>query len=97
MQEQAISVSTYIDERRGTILRTVSGEFSKEEILAELDADVNRPDFRPGLNALWDFAEVDIEEFPSEDIQELSKAISNRMEGRGEDFKSAIVVSDDLV
>ncbi len=89
-------ISTTIDVQHSVIIRTLTGEPSIREALAEMDEDFQRPGFHAGMNTLWDLTRASVGHLTAEDVRRLAHGIGERMEGRGADFKSAIVVPEDL-
>jgi len=84
-------VDTNIDPEAGLITYKVTGELSLDEIRAAVEGLYDDPDFRPGLNALWEIKEGNIGVTATQ-LPELIELLHQVADKRGSDYRVAILV-----
>jgi|GEM_PF-1254425 len=78
------------------VVFTVTGHIEVADIQAAFDRMLEDPDFRPGMNALWDLREALVYSTPAE-IQELITHVALSRERRGSRYRLAIVAQDSVL
>ena len=79
----------------GMIVHTIDGAISLDEALSAFDRATADERFRPSMNVLWDFTNGTILGGATDEIQELSKAFSRRLE-HSAFHKAAVAAPQDL-
>lgn len=94
-REDQKTVETLIDPAAGLITYTVTGNLELDDIRQALEGVYENPDFRTGMNALWQIKNgtigVTATELP--DLIELLKRLADK---RGTGYRSAIVVRHNM-
>jgi hypothetical protein len=90
-REDQKTVETLIDPAAGLITYTVTGDLELDDIRQALESLYENPDFRPGMNALWQIKNGTIAVTATElpDLIELLKRLADK---RGTGYRVAIVV-----
>jgi len=84
-----------IDDETGIFVFTVTGKFDLERIARGIDEAVAHPSFEPGNRSLWDMRDLDVEEFGTEQIEELVR-INEKFESVRGAGRAAAVTSRDV-
>jgi hypothetical protein len=89
-----MSITFRIDKASGTILTTIEGQPSVDELVDGLKSIMSHPDFGPGLNGIADLRKSEMKTF-SADVQKIADLL---IEYRGKigQSKTAVVVSKDV-
>ena len=90
-----MSVEPNIDANAGLITFKVTGELVLDEIREALERTYNHPDFRLGMNSLWEIKEGTIGVTATQ-LPDLIRLLEGFVEKRGTDYKVAIVVRGNL-
>ena len=85
-----------IDRQRGLITTVISGAITPADLVAAYERIFADPDFRPGLDSLWDMRDARLAAFTTEHIRQTSEYILSQAARRGSGYKSALVASADL-
>lgn len=92
-----MSVETIIDTDNNLVTHTVIKGFGIADIEPAWLAMLSSPDFKSGMNVLWDFrlaAHTDM--FSNSDIQEIASMTARHIQLRGTDYKLVLLASRDL-
>jgi hypothetical protein len=75
---------------------TLSGTFAIDRWKDAYDQTLTHPDFRPGMNTLWDFrGAVDIHLLSTQDLHAVAAEVVERVDKRGAG-RSALVMNRDV-
>jgi hypothetical protein len=88
-------VETHIDPKAGLITYKVTGELVLDEIRGALEGLYANPDFRPGMNSLWQIKEGSIEVTTTQ-LPELIGLLEKMADRRGTGYRVAIVVRKNI-
>ncbi|HID48132.1 MAG TPA: STAS/SEC14 domain-containing protein [Chromatiales bacterium] len=72
------------------VIHTCSGELTADDFIQAFDHSIAHPDFRRGMNVLWDIRDATINTSPR-DIQKLVTHVATRREKRGSGYRLAVV------
>jgi hypothetical protein len=89
-------VTGRIDKTTGVLICTVTGATSVEDLLAAGDEYIQDPDFRPGMDALWDVRGAEMTGGTLEQLRRFGSTISQRVVQRGVGYRVAIVSAGDV-
>lgn len=89
-------VETAIDIQTGVLMRTVRGAISFEEFTRVIEETLVHPDFRPGMDSIWDLRQADLTNLTREDMRRIVEYIERQDETRGTGYKAALVVSREV-
>lgn len=86
-----VPIEEAIDKEAGVIRRKYTGMVSGEEIIANFDETVNRPEYRPGMKSLMDFRGYE-HQLDSKDMRKMAEFFIEHAESvKG--AKAAVVVA----
>jgi hypothetical protein len=91
-----MSVQSTVDPNSGVIVHAVSGMLDIDEVVSALERIVNHPLFRPGAHVLWDFSGARSGNLDARELRNLVRQVGERMDGRGEGYKTALVAPRDV-
>ncbi|UCF64357.1 MAG: hypothetical protein JSW33_00595 [bacterium] len=80
----------------GPIVMTASGNIGSKEIVKALQRTLTDPDFKKGMDILWDFQAVNESLVDTQEILDIVTFIKNHQDTRGSNYRVALVVSRDL-
>jgi len=90
-------ITSRIDQTAGVIVCTVKGEPSIEHFGGAVDEYLRHPNFKPGMNALWDLRTAVLENFsPNKSMSRVAQAFGRIRDERGSGYKLALVATSDL-
>lgn len=89
-------VHTEIDQSRNLIVQTVTGDFTLQQFIKTFKKTINHPDFKSGMNVLWDFSDASLASTETDDIHQMIQFIRFHIDKRGTNFKLAIVARGKL-
>lgn len=90
------TVITTIHPDSNLVYHTVTGEFTAEKVRTAVDKMVGHPDFKPGMDSLWDLRGASINKLNQAELLKMMEYIAAHRARRGRDYKVAIVVASDL-
>jgi hypothetical protein len=90
-REDQKTVETLIDPAAGLITYKVTGDLELDDIRKALEGLYQNPDFRPGMNALWEIKNGTISVTATE-LPELIELLKRLADKRGSGYRAAIVV-----
>lgn len=85
-----------IDVARNLIRCVVHGSLSPAELTSVFLTMIERADFKPGMNVLYDFTDGVTAELSSENMREHVKTVAAHQQQRGENYRVAILAPRDL-
>ena len=88
-------MDTRVDRRTGLAVYTATGPIGREEVIAGIERMYADPDFRPGLNALWDFRGASLWAMTGEDIRAIIDFVAENRDRRGSG-RAALLGPEDL-
>lgn len=83
-------VETKIYPSQMLVIHTCSGEIDAEHFIQAFDAAIAHPDFKRGMNVLWDIRRATINTKP-QNIQKLVTHVGQMREKRGSGYRLAVV------
>jgi hypothetical protein len=92
----AMPVNTEFRFDANLIIHRISGEFGVQEFRTTTSEELGHPEFRPGMDALWDFTQADISKVTSDDVRTMVQRMQQVSRQRGSGYRIAIVAPDDL-
>ena len=78
------------------IIHEIFGDFSLADFQTTMNAEFGHPDFRSGMNALWDFSLGDASGLAQADVMRMAELMAAASSSRGADYRIAVVAPDDL-
>ena len=87
-----MAVETVIDIDARVITRTVRGATTFDEITGVFEETLAHPDFRPGMDAIWDLRQADLTNLTRDDMRCIAEYMQRKSETRGTGYKAALVV-----
>jgi uncharacterized protein with PIN domain len=90
-----MAIKTIFEKSKGTRLHDVDGTISFKELADALTNLYQDPDFDKSLNALCDLRGADISSFTADHVRQIADLAAKEW-GRNEQFKTALVVSEDF-
>jgi hypothetical protein len=91
-----MTINYDIKKPSGLVRLIVSGSVITGDIIDALGRMLKDPDFKEGMDVLWDFREVKSGNSEAEDIREIVSFIRTNQEKRGRNYRVALVVSRDI-
>jgi hypothetical protein len=88
--------SMRIDTERGVVVRKVTGPLSVDEIFAARQDVLKHPEFRPGMNALWDLSEASLMNLDMDEVRAVVGRAQQEGDAYGTDYRAAVVVPKDI-
>ena len=85
-----------IDTGHNLVILTGRGEVYLADFVKTFDAFVAHPDFRPGMNVLWDLTKTVTSILP-EDVQTFAAHTSKQVGQRGSGYKIAVVGNERII
>ncbi len=89
-------IHTSVDAERRLITHVVSGNLIMAEVQQAFENGLAHPDFRPGMNVVWDFRECSFARLKTDDIRSQADHIRRQTEDRETAYKAAVLVSTDV-
>ena len=89
-------VTTRVYPAENIVVHTATGQLEVPDIQAAFDRMLGDPDFRPGMNALWDLREAAVISTPDK-LQELVTHVALSREKRGSRYRLAVVAKDSVL
>ncbi len=89
-------VEIHIDADRNLIRCIVHGSLSPAELKSVFLTMIDRADFKPGMNVLYDFTDGITAELTSENMREHVKTVASHRQQRGENYRVAVLAPRDL-
>ncbi len=89
-------VATRIHAEDNVIVNRATGPLEIDDIIRAFDQVLADPDFRPGMNSLWDLREATIQATPDK-LQELVTHVALSRDKRGTRYRLAIVAGDSML
>lgn len=86
---------THIDSAKGIARIRITGPMDVSGFSAVVTEFMDHPDFVPGMPAIWDMREADLERITEEEIRSIGSQSRQLAERRGS-ARVALVVSDDF-
>jgi len=80
----------------GVAVRTVNGELSADAVLAARHELITHPDYRPGMNELWDLSEATLSNLSATELSNLINRIQTDSDAYSGHYKVAVVVPQDF-
>jgi hypothetical protein len=80
----------------GPVVITASGPVKGKDIIGALVKMLQDPDFKKGMDALWDFRTVKSANSETAEIREIVSFVRANQEKRGTNYRVALVVSTDI-
>lgn len=91
-----MTVKSTIDPNSGVIVHAVTGTLDLDEVVGALERILNHPLFTPGSDVLWDFSYAITGGLDARELRSLVRRVGERMDGRGEGYKIALVAPRDV-
>jgi hypothetical protein len=88
-------VDVQIDPAANLITYNVRGELAVDDIRAAIESIYESPDFKPGMNALWEIKQGTISVTATQ-LPELIELLKQLADKRGSGYKVAILVSGNM-
>ncbi len=90
-------VETVIDVKKNLVVHVITESFRMADIEPTWKAMLADPQFRPGMNVLWDFRKgTSAIEFSTSDIQNIVSMTAGHIKQRGAQYKLALLATQDL-
>ncbi len=89
-------VITRVHPEENIVVHTATGQLEIADITAAFDRALEIPEFRPGMNSLWDLREAAVVSTPDK-LQELVTHVALSREKRGSQYRLAIVAQDSVL
>ncbi len=89
-------VVTRVHPEENIIVHRATGQLEIDDITQAFDNALADPDFRPGMNALWDLRDAAIH-FSPDKLQELVTHVALSRDRRGTRYRLAIVAQDSVL
>ncbi len=90
-------VETRIDTEKNLVIHTVIKGFGLADIEPAWRAMLADPDFKSGMNVLWDFRRgVHTDQFSNADMQKIMSMTAEHIRQRGAQYKLALLASREL-
>ena len=80
---------------RNLVVVSIDGYFEMKDAYATFNGFTKHPDFRPGMNALYDLRKAKMTPKPH-DIQSLAGYVTSHQDNRGENYKVAFIASEGI-
>ena len=90
-----MKVNTVVDQEALTMIHTVTGEMTLDEIKSSYEAILSHPDFQEGMNSIWDMRNADASKFDRQDVIRVARYFETQFKNRAK-FKVAVIVFRDL-
>ena len=90
-------MTTHIDilPNRNLVVVSINGNFEMKDAYATFDGFTRHPDFRPGMNAIYDLRKAKMAPKPNE-IQDLAGYVSSNRVNRGSHYKVAFITGQGI-
>ena len=89
-------VITRVHPEENIIVHRATGQLEIDDITQAFDDALREPDFRPGMNALWDLRDAAVQSSPDK-LQELVTHVALSRDKRGTQYRLAIVARDSVL
>ena len=86
-----MAIETRIDADAGLVILTGTGNLKFVDLAEAYESLFKHPDFRPGLNSLWNFKDA-VLTVATQQLPDAIKILQRHQGERGEGFRVAIVV-----
>ena len=90
-----MKVNTVVDKKALTMIHTVTGEMTLDEIKSSYEAILSHPEFQEGMNSIWDMRNADASKFDRQDVIRVARYFETQFKNRAK-FKVAVIVIRDL-
>ena len=90
-----MKVNTVVDQEALTMIHTVTGEMTLDEIKSSYEAILSHPEFQEGMNSIWDMRNADASKFDRQDVIRVARYFETQFKNRAK-FKVAVIVIRDL-
>lgn len=84
-----------VDAQRGFVRIVLVGEQSLEEIKQAFSSLLEHPDYRPGMNRLWDIREASVSSLTADQLRDIERH-ARALEPTPEHLRVAVLVSRDV-
>lgn len=91
-----MSIDTKINPAVNTIVRTVKGGLTTDDVKQAFTESLSHPDFKINMDVIWDFSQADLSQSSAEKIMEVVDFIRENIDVRGGSYKIALVAPIDL-
>lgn len=78
------------------IIHEIFGEFSLADFQMTMNAELGHPEFRAGMNALWDFSLGNASGVGQADVMRMAEIMNEASSSRGSDYRIGVVAPDAL-
>ena len=90
-----MKVNTVVDQEALTMIHTVTGEMTLDEIKSSYEVILSHPEFQEGMNSIWDMRNADASKFDRQDVIRVARYFETQFKNRAK-FKVAVIVFRDL-
>jgi len=91
-----MTIDCTIKKPSGPVIITASGPVNGKDIIEALIKMLQDPDFKEGMDALWDFRTVHSGNSETAEIREIVSFVRANQKKRGINYRVALVVSRDI-
>jgi hypothetical protein len=78
------------------IVHEILGKFTLADFKATMNAEISHPEFRAGMDALWDFSRGDASGISQADVMRMAEIMTAASDRRGSAYRIAVIAPDDL-
>ena len=91
-----MAVDRHINSESGLVTLTATGRLDLNVMRMAIDEMIRDPDFRPGIDIIWDLRNADASSATVLEMRQLAEFVNVRQKERGEHYKVAVVVKREL-
>lgn len=91
-----MSIETKINTELNTIIRSVVGELTLDDVTQAFTDSLSRPDFKENMHVIWDITEGDLKKLSANHLITIVEHIRNNINSRGATYKISIVAPEDF-